>query len=151
MKSARIFETSKWKFRFVLPKNIGIFSSFLMAKHAEIKNLPPLYWIPSTVLILSHHHTDVIPPACTEGIPQCTEYPPQYWSYPPLYWCYPPLYWCYPRLYWTASIVLKVSPIVLKVSLHSTECPAQYWWYLPDVLNNFQCTEQLNRRYMGWW
>ena len=110
---------------------VDIFSSLLMTKHAEIKILRPLYWIPSTVLMLS---------------PQCTEYPPQYWSYPPLYWCYPPTvlnnlhstegippqYWSYPPQYWRyPSTVLKLSPTVLKVSLHSTEYPPQYWCYPP--------------------
>ena len=130
-------------------KNVDIFSSLLMTKHAEIKILPPLYWIPSTVLMLSPHSTDVIPPHVLMLSPQCTEYPPQDWSYPPLYWCYPPtvlnnlhsteaiphMYCCYP-------------PTVLKISLHSTEYPPQYWCYpphvlmlSPTVLNNLHSTE----------
>ena len=99
-----------------------------MTKHVEIKILPPLYWIPSTVLMLSPHCTDVIPR--------------MYWCYPPNVLntlhsteAIPPLYWCYPPLYWTTSTVLKVSPTVLKLSPtctavipHSTEGnPPQYW------------------------
>ena len=96
-----------------------------MTKHAKIKILPPLYWIPSTVLMLSLACTDVIPrmywcyppnvlkvlklsPHCTDVIPHCTEQPPQYWSYPPQYWRYP--------------------PHVLLLSPNSTEgIPPQYW------------------------
>ena len=123
-------------------KNVDIFSSLLMTKHTEIKILPSLYWIPSTVLMLSPHCTDVIPLHVLMLSPQCTEYPPQYWSYPPLSWCYPPtvlnnlhstegiphsteaiphMYCCYP-------------PTVLKVSLHSTEYPPQHWCYSSSVL-----------------
>ena len=119
-------KTSEWKFRIVI-QNADIFSSLLMTKHAEIKILPPLYWIPSTVLMLSPTVlmlspacTDVIPPIywisstvqklsphCTDVIPHCTEQPPQYLRYPPQYWSYPstctdvihPQYWCYPRMY----------------------------------------------------
>ena len=79
--------------------------------------IPPRYWIPSTILMLSLH---------TTVIPHWTEQPPQYWCYPLLYWtisnvlnilhsikAYPPQYWCYPPLYWTSSNLLN--------NLHSTE------------------------------
>ena len=108
-------------------KNINIFS---WPEHAEIKILTPLYWIPSTVLMLSPHCTDVIPPHVLMLSPHCTEPPPQYWSYPPH------STEAIPPLYWTTSTVLKLCP-------HSTEAiPPQYWCYPPDVLNNLQCTEQ---------
>ena len=133
-----------------------------MAKHAEIKNLSPWYWITSTVLMLS--------PTCTEGVPPLywysppTEQPPQYWRYPPQYWSYPStalklsihstdviphMYWCYPHMYWCYSLhVLMLSPTVLN-NLHSTEAihhsteaipprywcyPPQYWCYPPYVM-----------------
>ena len=87
------------------------------------EGIPPQYWCyPSTVLMLSPHSTDVIPPHVLMLSPR--------------------MYWCYPPLYWTTSTVLKLSPTVLN-NLHSTEAiPPQYWCYPPDVLNNLQCTEQ---------
>ena len=92
-----------------------------------VLKVPPLYWIPSTVLMLSLHCTDVTP--CMYWC-----YPPMYWRFPPLYWILstvlklsPPLYWCCPPLHWTTSTVLKVSP--------------QYWSYPPHVLNNLHSTE----------
>ena len=117
-------------------KNVDIFSSLLMIKHAENIILPPLYWIPSTVLMLS--------PTCTDVIPH------MYWCYPPMYWIpstvlkLSPLYWCYPPLYWTTSTVLKVStqywsyrPHVLLLSPHSTEgIPPQYWHHFCPMPNN---------------
>ena len=113
------------------------------------EGIPPLYWIPSTVLN-TLHSTDVIP-HCTDVIPlhvlmlppKCTEYPPQYWSYPPLYWCYPPA--CtdvIPPLYWTTSTILKVSPTVLKLSPTCTAViPPQYWRYPSTVLNTLHSTD----------
>ena len=132
-------------------KKINIFS---WSEHAEIKILTPLYWIPSTVLMLSPHCTDVILPHVLMLSPQCTEYPPQYWSYPPTVLMLSPTvlnnlrdtegiphstegihpqYWSYP------PHVLLLSPIVLKVSLHSTDVsptvlmlsPRMYWCYPP--------------------
>ena len=131
--------------------------------------IPPMYWIPSTVLKLSptllmlfHHCTEQPPqywgiPHSTEAIPHmyCC-YPPQYWRYPStVLMLFPHMYWCYPPLYWTISTVLKLSPTVLN-NLHSTEAiphsteaiphstdviPPMYWT-TSNVLNNLQCTEQ---------
>ena len=88
---------------------------------------PPLYRIPSTVLMLSPHCTDVIPPMywipstvpklsphCTDALYWTTStvlrYPPQYWSYPPTCTAViPPQYWRYPPQYWIPSTVLMLS------------------------------------------
>ena len=138
-------------------KNVDIFSSLLMTKHAKIKILPALYWIPftvlmlsPTVLMLSPTCTDVIPLMywitlhSTEAIPHCTD--------------------VIPPLYWTTSTVVKVSPTVLKLSPHmyssypptcTAVIPPQYWCYphstdgiplhvlmlSPTVLNNLHSTE----------
>ena len=142
-----------------------------MVKHVEIKNLPPLYWIASTLLMLS----------------------PPYWCYPPA--CIEsilPLFWIpstvlklsltvlmLSPLFWTTSTVLKVSPTVLmlsptctavippppptvvKLSLHSTEyhlqtlhstdnishttdvIPLHVLIVSPTVLNNLYSTEAI--------
>ena len=99
------------------------------------EGIPPQYWIPSTVLMLGPHGTDVIPPHVLMLSPHCTEPPLQYWSYPPHG------AEAIPPLYWTASAVLKLSP-------HSTEAiPSRYWCYPPmywaasNVLNNLHSTE----------
>ena len=125
---------SEWKFRIVIQK-CRYLSSLLMTRHSEIKILPLLYWIPSTVLMLSPNVLNTL--HSTEAIP--------------LYWCYPHtvlnnlhsteatphMYCCYP-------------PTVLKVSLHSTEYPPQYWCYPPQywcypphvLILSPRCTEQ---------
>ena len=128
MKSARIFETSEWKFHFVI-QTYRYFSSLLMVKHAEIKILPPLFLIPSTVLVLTPTVLMLspcmywcYPPACTDIIP-----PRMYWYYPLTvlnnlhsYEAIPPQKWSYPHgtdvippMYWATSNILN--------GLHSTE------------------------------
>ena len=116
---------------------------------AEIKILSPLYWMPSTVLMLS---PTVLKLSATvlnslhsaEGIPVSTEaIPHMYCSYPPQHWRYPStvlmisthstdviphMYWCYSPLHWTTSTILKLFPTVLKLS--------------PTALMFPQCTEQ---------
>ena len=46
----------------------------------------PQYLIASTVLTLSLHNTDAIPPHVLMLFPHSTEQPPQYWCYPPQSW-----------------------------------------------------------------
>ena len=92
-------------------KDFEIFWNLLKLTTTVLK-ASPLYWIPSTVLMLSPTVL-MLSPACTGGIPQCTEYPPQYW---------------------TTSTILKVSPTVLMLSPHVPLLS-------PIVLNNFHNTE----------
>ena len=115
-------------------KNVDVYSSLLMTKHAEIKILPP-------TVLNTLHSTDVIP-HCTDVIP-C-----MYWCYPPMYWIpstvlklSPSLYWCYPPLYWRTSTVLKVSPTVLKLSPTCTAVIPSMYWTTSNVLNNLDSTE----------
>ena len=128
----------------------------------EIKILSPLYWMPSTVLMLS---PTVLKLSATvlnslhsaEGIPDNTEAIPHiYCSYPPTvlkvslqsvdvispqYWYYHPHVLMLFQLHWTTSTVLKLFPTVLKLS--------------PTALMLPQCTEQPPpehwiKCYMGW-
>ena len=116
---------------------------------AEIKIFSPLYWMPSTVLMLS---PTVLKLSATvlnslhsaEGIPDSTEaIPHMYCSYPPTvlkvslhsvdvispqYWYYHPHVLMLFPLHWTTSTVLKLFPTVLKLS--------------PTALMLPQCTER---------
>ena len=105
---------------------------------------PPMYWIPSTVLKLSPH--------CTDVIPHCTEQPPQYWRYPPRYWSYPPACtavipprcWRYPFTVLNTLHSTDVRPPwCWCCSPHCTEPPLRYWSCPPTVLKlSPHCTEQ---------
>ena len=131
MKSARIFETSERKFRFVIQKISISLSRFQWPNMPKLKLFPhcteyspqywciPRYWCyPPHVLMLS---------------PYCTEQPPQYWRYPPQYWSHPPLYWA-------TSTVLKLSPYSTDVISPCTEQPPQYWtdviWDEESIIND---------------
>ena len=143
-------------------KNVDMFLSLLMAKHAKIKILLPLHWIPSTGLMLSPTVL-TLSPAPSDVIS-------------PVYWVPSTVLKLSPTVLILSPIVLNnlhstegiphstqgiltctaVTPTVLKVSIHSThviphctEQPPQYWSYpphywccSPDVLNSLQCTEQ---------
>ena len=123
-------------------KKVDIFSSLLMTKHAEIKILPLLYWIPSTVLMLSPHVL-MLSPNVLKTLHSTEAIPPLYWCYPPTvlnnlhstegippqYWSYPPHVLLLspnstegiPPQYWIPSTVLMLSPTVLMLS------PCMYW------------------------
>ena len=143
-------------------KNINIFS---WPEHAEIKILTPLYWIPSTVLKLSPHCTDVIPPLywttstvlkvsphSTEAIPphvlllspHSTEgIPPQYWIASTVLMLSPRMYWCYPPTVLNHLHSTEAIP-------HSTEAIPPLYWTTSTVLKlsptvlmlSPRCTEQ---------
>ena len=99
MKSARIFETSEWKFRIVI-QTVSI--SF---RHYQCRNknssptvlhtlhstdvIPHIYWCYHSNVLNTLHSTEAIPTVLMLS-PHCTEEPPQYKRYPPQYWSYPP-------------------------------------------------------------
>ena len=133
-------------------KNADIFSSLLTTKHAEIKILPPLYWIPSTALMLSPtvlmlsptvlmlspnvlntlHSTEAIPvlmlsPTVLKNLQSTEGKPPHVLLLSPIVlkvWRYP-------------STVLMLSPTastVLKPAPHSTEAISPLYWATSTVL-----------------
>ena len=92
---------------------------YVVFKHAEIKVLPPLYWIPSTVLTIS----------------------PTLLMLSPILMLSPHVLMLSPCMYWIPSTVLKLTPTVLMLSptvlnnLHSTEgIPHSTEAILPHVL-----------------
>ena len=116
------FGNVRMKISFRNKKNIDIFSSFLMAKHAEIKNLPPPYRIPSTVPDVIPHFTDDIPR---------------------MYWCYFPI--ALNNLNSAEGIPHSPEAIshmfcCVPHSTEGTEQPPMYW----------TSSTVLNRCHMGW-
>ena len=129
---------------------------------AEIKILSPLYWMPSTVLMLS---PTILKLSVTvlnslhsaEGIPDSTEaIPHMYCSYPPHSTeGIPPQCWCYlPTVLILSPTCTNVIPTALN-NLHSTEAiphSTEAITHSTDVTPMYWTTSTwaLNQRYMGW-